>query len=136
VFKKNPTRPDHDHVPTAVFSTPEIGSVGLSEEKALLKGHSIDVYKASFRPLLHTLGGRDVRTLMKLVVDSKTDRVLGCHIFGDHGAEIIQAVAITLKLGATKKDFDATMALHPTAAEELVTMRSPSYSREPGQPKP
>ena len=135
VFKNNPTRPDHEHVPTAVFSTPEIGSVGLSEENALLKGHSIDVYKSSFRPLLHTLGGRDVRTLMKLVVDAKTGRVLGCHIFGDHGAEIIQAVAITLRLGATKKDFDATMALHPTAAEELVTMRSPSYSRAPDQAK-
>ncbi len=130
-FKNNPTRPDHEHVPTAVFSTPEIGSVGLSEEKALLKGHSIDVYKASFRPLLHTLGGREVRTLMKLVVDTNTDRVLGCHIFGDHAAEIIQAVAITLRLGATKKDFDATMALHPTAAEELVTMRTKSYSRSP-----
>jgi glutathione reductase (NADPH) len=131
VFNNNPTRPDHAHVPTAVFSTPEIGSVGLSEEHALLRGHSIDVYKSSFRPLLHTLGGRDVRTLMKLVVDAKTGRVLGCHIFGDHGAEIIQAVAITLRLGATKKDFDDTMALHPTAAEELVTMRSPSYSKVP-----
>ena len=131
VFKNNPTKPDHAHVPTAVFSTPEIGSVGLSEETALLRGHSIDVYKSSFRPLLHTLGGRDVRTLMKLVVDAKTGRVLGCHIFGDHGAEIIQAVAITLRMGATKKDFDATMALHPTAAEELVTMRTKSYSRAP-----
>jgi glutathione reductase (NADPH) len=136
VFKNNPTKPDHAHVPTAVFSTPEIASVGLSEEHALLRGSSIDVYKSSFRPLLHTLGGRDVRTLMKLVVDAKTDRVLGCHIFGDHAAEIIQSVAITLKLGATKTDFDATMALHPTAAEELVTMRTKSYSRAPGEPKP
>jgi glutathione reductase (NADPH) len=136
VFKNNPTKPDHAHVPTAVFSTPEITSVGLSEETALLRGHSLDIYKSSFRPLLHTLGGREIRTLMKLVVDSKTDRVLGCHILGDHAAEIIQIVAITLKLGATKSDFDATMALHPTAAEELVTMRSKSYSRAPGQPKP
>jgi glutathione reductase (NADPH) len=131
VFKNNPTAPDHDHIPSAVFTTPEIGSVGWSEEKALLHGHSIDVYKSSFRPLLHTLGGRDVRTLMKLVVDSETDKVLGCHIFGDHGAEIIQAVAIALKMGATKKDFDSAMALHPTAAEELVTMRTKSYSRSP-----
>jgi glutathione reductase (NADPH) len=131
VFKNNPTAPDHTHVPSAVFTTPEIGTVGLSEEKALLLGHSIDVYKSSFRPLLHTLGGRDVRTLMKLVVDSATDKVLGCHIFGDHGAEIIQAVAIALRVGATKKDFDSTMALHPTAAEELVTMRTKSYSRSP-----
>ena len=130
-FKNNPTKPDHRHVPSAVFTTPEIGSVGLSEEKALLLGHSIDIYKSNFRPLLHTLGGREVRTMMKLVVDAKTDKVLGCHIFGDHGAEIIQAVAIALRMGATKKDFDDTMALHPTAAEELVTMRTKSYSKTP-----
>ena len=131
VFKNNPTRPDHVHVPSAVFSTPEIATVGLSEEKALLKGHSIDVYKSSFRPLLHTLGGREVRTMMKLVVDAATDKVLGCHIFGDHASEIIQIVAVALKMGATKKDFDSTMALHPTAAEELVTMRTKNYSRSP-----
>jgi len=130
-FKNNPTRPDYGHVPSAVFTTPEIGTVGLSEEKALLMGHSIDVYKSSFRPLLHTLGGREVRTMMKLVVDAKTGKVLGCHIFGDHGAEIIQAVAIAVKMGATKRDFDSTMALHPTAAEELVTMRTKSYSKSP-----
>ena len=131
-FKGNPTKPDYLFVPSAVFSTPEIATVGLSEEMALLKGHSIDVYKSSFRPLLHTLGGRDVRTLMKLVVDSKTGKVLGCHIFGDHAAEIIQLAAVALKLGVTKKVLDSTMALHPTAAEELVTMRSRSYSRAPG----
>ena len=130
-FKNNPTKPDHRHVPSAVFTTPEIGSVGLSEEKALLLGFHIDIYKSNFRPLLHTLGGREVRTMMKLVVDAKTDKVLGCHIFGDHGAEIIQAVAIAVKMGATKKDFDDTMALHPTAAEELVTMRTKSYSKSP-----
>ena len=131
VFKNNPTKPDHRHVPSAVFTTPEIGSVGLSEDKALAMGHSVDIYKSNFRPLLHTLGGREVRTTMKLVVDAKTDKVLGCHIFGDHGAEIIQAVAIAIKMGATKKDFDDTMALHPTAAEELVTMRTKSYSKTP-----
>ena len=131
VFKNNPTKPDHRHVPSAVFTTPEIGSVGLSEDKALAMGHSVDIYKSNFRPLLHTLGGREVRTTMKLVVDAKTDKVLGCHIFGDHGAEIIQAVAIAIKMGATKKDFDDTMALHPTAAEELVTMRTKSYSKSP-----
>ena len=131
VFKNNPTKPDHRHVPSAVFTTPEIGSVGLSEDKALAMGHSVDIYKSNFRPLLHTLGGREVRTMMKLVVDAKTDKVLGCHIFGDHGAEIIQAVAIAIKMGATKKDFDDTMALHPTAAEELVTMRTKSYSKSP-----
>jgi glutathione reductase (NADPH) len=131
VFKNNPTKPDHRHVPSAVFTTPEIGSVGLSEDRALAMGHSVDIYKSNFRPLLHTLGGREVRTTMKLVVDAKTGKVLGCHIFGDHGAEIIQAVAIAIKMGATKKDFDDTMALHPTAAEELVTMRTKSYSKTP-----
>ena len=130
-FKNNPTKPDHRHVPSAVFTTPEIGSVGLSEDRALAMGHSVDIYKSNFRPLLHTLGGREVRTTMKLVVDAKTGKVLGCHIFGDHGAEIIQAVAVAVKMGATKKDFDDTMALHPTAAEELVTMRTKSYSKSP-----
>lgn len=131
VFKNNPTRPDHAHVPSAVFTTPEIAVIGHSEEKALGLGHDIDVYQSSFRPLLHTLGGRNVRTLMKLVVDSTTQKVLGCHIFGDHAAEIIQVVAVALRLGATKADFDATIALHPTAAEELVTMRTKSYSKAP-----
>src|ERR1700761_4095738 len=130
-FKDNPTKPDHRHVPSAVFSTPELAGIGLTETKALLLGHSIDVYKSVFRPLLHTLGGRPVRTHMKLIVDSKTDKVLGCHIFGDHAAEVIQVVAVALKMGATKKDFDSTIALHPTAAEELVTMRTKSYSKTP-----
>jgi len=131
VFKDNPAKPDHMHVPSAVFSTPELAGIGLTETKALLQGFSIDVYKSTFKPLLHTLGGRPVRTYMKLIVDSKTDKVLGCHIFGDHGAEIIQVVAVCLKMGATKKDFDSTIALHPTAAEELVTMRTKSYSKTP-----
>jgi glutathione reductase (NADPH) len=130
-FKNNPTKPDHLHVPSAVFTTPELACVGLSEQKALLMGRSIDVYKSTFKPLLHTLGGRPVRTHMKLIVDSKTDKVIGCHIFGDHASEIIQVVAVCLKMGATKQDFDGTMALHPTAAEELVTMRTKSYSRAP-----
>jgi len=130
-FKDNPTKPDHIHVPSAVFTTPELAAIGLTEAKALMQGHAIDVYKSTFRPLLHTLGGRPVRTLMKLIVDSRTDKVLGCHIFGDHASEIIQVVAVCLKMGATKKDFDSTIALHPTAAEELVTMRSKSYSKQP-----
>ncbi|HVV28547.1 MAG TPA: glutathione-disulfide reductase [Rhizomicrobium sp.] len=132
-FKDNPTRPDHVHVPSAVFTTPELAAIGLSEEKALAMGHSIDVYKSTFKPLLHTLGGRPVRTLMKMVVDAKTGRVLGVHIFGDHASEIVQVAAVALKLGATKKDFDSTIALHPTAAEELVTMRSKSYSKGPAE---
>jgi glutathione reductase (NADPH) len=131
-FKDNPTRADHAHVPSAVFTTPELAAVGLTEEAALGLGHPIDVYKSTFRPLLHTLGGRDVRTLMKLIVDAATGRVLGCHIFGDHAAEIIQVVAVALRMGATKADFDRTIALHPTAAEELVTMRTKSYSKTPG----
>lgn len=134
-FRNNPTRPDHSHVPSAVFTTPELAAVGLTETRALGEGHSIDVYKSTFRPLLHTLGGRPVRTLMKLIVDAKTDHVLGCHIFGDHASEIIQVVAVAIKMGATKKDFDGTIALHPTAAEELVTMRTKSYSKTPADLK-
>jgi len=132
-FRDNPTKPDHVHVPSAVFSTPELAGVGLTEHKALASGHSIDVYKSIFRPLLHTLGGRSVRTHIKMIVDSTTGIVLGCHIFGDHASEIVQIVAVALKMGATKSDFDATIALHPTAAEELVTMRTPSYSKSPAE---
>ncbi len=130
-FRNNPVKPDHRHVPSAVFSTPELAGIGLTEIKALQAGHSIDVYKSVFRPLLHTLGGRSVRTHMKMIVDSATSKVLGCHIFGDHASEIIQIVAVALKMGASKSDFDATIALHPTAAEELVTMRTKSYSKTP-----
>lgn len=131
VFEKKQTPVDHELVPTAVFSQPEIATVGLSEEAALQKGHRIDVYLSKFRPLKHTLSGREERSLFKLVVDSDNGRILGCHIFGQDAAEIIQVVAIALKMRATKADFDATMALHPSAAEEIVTMRSKSYSKEP-----
>ena len=131
-FKGNPTKPDYVNVPSAVFTTPELAVVGMSEEKALGLGHSVDIYKSTFRPLLHTLGGRPVRTLMKMVVDAGTHKVLGVHIFGDHAAEIIQVAAVALKMGATKGEFDATVALHPTAAEELVTMRTKAYSKTPG----
>jgi glutathione reductase (NADPH) len=131
VFEKVPTPVDHRLVPTAVFSQPEIGTVGLREDEALSQGHAIDVYKSSFRPLKHTLSGRDERALFKLIVDSKTDRVLGCHIFGPDAAEIVQIVAVAMKMGATKAQFDATVALHPSAAEELVTMRAKSYSKTP-----
>ncbi len=131
VFEKKRTPVDHELVPTAVFSQPEIATVGMSEDAALRKGHRIDVYLSKFRPLKHTLSGREERSLFKLVVDADTGRVLGCHIFGHDAAEIIQVVAIALKMRATKADFDATMALHPSAAEELVTMRAKSYSKEP-----
>ncbi|MEI9995219.1 MAG: glutathione-disulfide reductase [Rhizomicrobium sp.] len=131
-FQGIPTPVDHADIPTAVFTTPEIGTVGMNETKALGLGHSIDVYKSVFRPLKHTLSGREARSTFKLIVDSKTDKVLGCHIFGDHAAEIIQIVAVCLKMGATKAQFDSTIALHPSAAEELVTMRTKSYSKTPG----
>jgi glutathione reductase (NADPH) len=131
VFENDPTPADHSNVPTAVFSQPEIGTVGLSELKALASGFAIDVYKSSFRPLKNTISGREERALFKLIVDAKTDRVLGCHLFGPEAAEIIQMVALALKLGATKAQFDSTIALHPSLAEELVTMRAKSYSKGP-----
>jgi len=131
VFQNAPMRPDHALVATAVFTTPEIGTVGMSEEKALEHGHAIDVYKSSFRPMRNTLAGLGDRVVMKLVVEQKTDKVLGCHIFGPDAAEIVQIVAVALKMGATKAQFDTTVALHPSIAEELVTMRTKSYSKEP-----
>ncbi len=132
-FEGKPTAPDHENIPTAVFTTPEIGVVGRSEMKALGMGHAIDVYKSTFKPLLHTMTGRDEKMMMKLIVDQKTDKVLGCHIFGHGAAEIIQVVGVALKMGATKAQFDSTLALHPSAAEELVTMRAKSYSKSPPQ---
>jgi glutathione reductase (NADPH) len=132
VFGKRPVRVDHATIATAVFCQPEVGTVGLTEAEARAQLHHVDVYKADFRPIKSTMSGRDTRILMKLIVDGTTDRVVGCHIVGDTAAEIIQAVAIAVKLKATKADFDATFALHPTAAEELVTMHTPTarYIRE------
>jgi len=126
VFGKRPVQVDHASIPTAVFSQPEVGTVGLTETEARAQFSHIDIYKATFRPIKATMSGRDTRVLMKLVVDALTDRVLGCHIVGDSAAEITQVVAIAIKMKATKADFDATVALHPTAAEELVTMRTPT----------
>ena len=132
VFGKRPVQVDHATIPTAVFSQPEIGTVGLTEGEARAQFSHVDIYKTDFRPIKSTMSGRDTRILMKLVVDGTTDRVVGCHIVGDTAAEIIQVVAIAVKMKATKADFDATFALHPTAAEELVTMRTPTarYVRE------
>lgn len=130
-FEGKPTAPDHENIATAVFTTPEIGVVGMSEMKALGLGHAIDVYKSNFTPLRHTLTGSKEKMMMKLIIDQKTDKILGCHIFGYAAAEIIQVVGVALKMGATKADFDATIALHPSAAEELVTMRAKSYSKVP-----
>ena len=126
VFGKREVRVDHANIPTAVFSQPEVGTVGLTETEARAQYSHVDIYKATFRPIKATMSGRDTRVLMKLIVDGTTDRVLGCHIVGDAAAEITQAVAIAVKMKATKADFDATIALHPTAAEELVTMRTPT----------
>jgi glutathione reductase (NADPH) len=128
VFGNRKVQVDHATIPTAVFSQPEVGTVGMTEQEARAQFSHVDIYKADFRPIKATMSGRDTRVLMKLVVDATTDRVLGCHIVGDSAAEIIQAVAIAVKMKATKADFDATIALHPTAAEELVTMRTPTAS--------
>ncbi len=131
VFGGKPTAVDHTNVPTAVFSDPEVGAVGLTEAQARVRLARTDVYKAMFKPLKATLSGRDTTVLLKLVVDGHSGRVVGCHVVGEGAAEMAQLAAIAIKMGATKADFDATMALHPTTAEELVTMRSKtaSYAR-------
>ncbi|NEO04472.1 MULTISPECIES: glutathione-disulfide reductase [unclassified Moorena] len=114
----------YENVPTAIFTTPEAATVGLSEAEAREKyGDAVKVYRSRFRAMYYTLPGRDEKTLMKLVVDQNTDKVLGAHMVGDHAAEIIQGIAIALKTGATKANFDATVGIHPSSAEEFVTMR-------------
>jgi glutathione reductase (NADPH) len=125
VFGDKAVRVDHALIPTAVFSTPELGTAGLTEAQARERYPDVVVFKADFRPMKATLSGSPERTLMKLVVDKTTDRVLGVHILGEGAGEMIQCLGIALRMGATKADFDATMAVHPTAAEELVTMRTP-----------
>jgi len=123
LFKGTPTSPDHENVASAVFSQPPIGCVGLTEREARERYGEVDVYKTRFHELKHTLSGRDTETTMKLLVDPKSDRVIGAHMLGAHAAEIIQGIAIALKAGATKAQFDATIGIHPTSAEEFVTMR-------------
>jgi len=124
LFNNRPTKPGYLNVPTAVFSTPNCGTVGLTEQEARQRNIQVDIYRTTFRPLKHTLTGRDERTMMKLVVDAATDRVLGCHMVGPDAGEIIQGLAVALNCGATKAQFDATIGIHPTAAEEFVTMRT------------
>jgi glutathione reductase (NADPH) len=124
VFGGRPVEVDHRLIATAVFSTPEIGTIGLSEEDAR-REHEVTIFKTSFRPMKATLSGSKERTMMKLVVDKQTDRVLGVHILGEAAGEMVQCLGIAIRMGATKRDFDSTMAVHPTAAEELVTMRTP-----------
>ena len=123
VFGGKPTMVNHGLVPTAVFSQPELGTVGMTEAEARVRHKILDIYKTSFRPMKHTLSGRDERMFMKLVVDAETDKVLGCHIAGPDAGEMAQLLGIAITCGATKAQFDATLAVHPTAAEELVTMR-------------
>ncbi|MBX9711348.1 MAG: glutathione-disulfide reductase [Xanthobacteraceae bacterium] len=126
VFGNRRVKVDHTDIPTAVFSLPQVGTVGLTEAEARAQFTHVDIYKTDFRPIKATMSGNPGRVLMKLVVDGATDRILGCHIVGPDAAELTQVVAIAVKLKATKADFDATMALHPTSAEELVTMRTPT----------
>jgi glutathione reductase (NADPH) len=124
LFNDKPTKPNYANVPTAVFSMPPCATVGLTEQQAREQGRLVDIYRTSFRPLKHTLTASDERTMMKLVVEQATDRVLGCHMVGADSGEIIQGMAVALNCGATKAKFDATVGIHPTAAEEFVTMRS------------
>ena len=114
---------DYSNIPTAVFCQPNIGTVGLTEEEAKREFGEIDVYISSFKPMKHTMSGRDERSMMKLVVDKASDRVVGAHMVGPEAGEIIQGIAVAIKVGATKAQFDSTIGIHPTAAEEFVTMR-------------
>ncbi|MFM7204208.1 MAG: glutathione-disulfide reductase [Myxococcota bacterium] len=125
LFGKNSTQVNLEHMPTAVFSQPPLASVGMTEERARKLFSPPEVYHAHFKPMKNTLAGRDERTFMKLVVDKKTQQVLGAHMLGPDAPEIIQALAVALQCGATKAQFDATLAIHPTAAEEFVLMRTP-----------
>jgi glutathione reductase (NADPH) len=125
VFGKKPTAVDHHSVPHAVFSQPPVSVVGLTEAAARLMHGAVDIYRSTFRPLKHTLSGRDEKTMMKLVVDRASQRVVGAHMVGLDAPEIVQTLAIAVKMGATKAQFDQTVAIHPTAAEEFVTLRTP-----------
>ncbi len=132
-YKHNPVSPDHDLIATAVFSQPEIGTVGLSEEDGAKKYDELEIYRAEFRPMKATLSGRSEKTIMKLIVNAADRKVVGVHILGHEAGEMAQLLGITLKAGCTKDDFDRTMAVHPTAAEELVTMYAPSYRIKNGE---
>ena len=124
LYGKKRTTVDYSKIPTAVFTTPEIGTVGLTEQQAKQTHTCVDIYAASFRPMKATLSGRDEKTIMKVIVDGRTDLVLGVHVLGEDAGELAQVLGVALKTGVTKSDFDATMALHPTASEELVTLRT------------
>ncbi|MEP3035993.1 MAG: NADPH-glutathione reductase, partial [Pseudoruegeria sp.] len=125
VFHGRPTKPDHELVASAVFTQPELGTVGMTEEAAA-EQEPIEVYSASFRPMQSLFAGRDNRVLMKLIVSQATRKVLGCHIVAPQAGEMIQLAGVAIKMGATKEDFDRTVAVHPTMSEELVTMKTPT----------
>ncbi len=125
LFKDESGQVDYSNIPTAVFSQPNIGTVGLTEEEARQQYDEVAIYRSSFRPMKHTMSGRNEKTTMKMIVNKKTDRVLGVHMLGADAGEIIQGIAIAMKAGATKAMFDSTVGIHPTAAEEFVTMREP-----------
>jgi glutathione reductase (NADPH) len=124
LFGNVPTPVDHDNVPTAVFSHPNIGTVGLPEHRARERYGEVDIYKTSFRSLKHTMGKSEEKIFMKLVVDAASQKVVGAHMIGPDAGEIIQGIAIAVKMGATKAQFDSTIGIHPTAAEEFVTLRT------------
>ncbi|OIW12634.1 hypothetical protein TanjilG_24567 [Lupinus angustifolius] len=134
LFQDDPTKPDFRAVPSAVFSQPPIGQVGLTEEQAVQQYGDIDIFTANFRPMKATLSGLPDRAFMKLIVSAKTNEVLGLHICGEDAAEIVQGFAVAIKAGLTKSAFDATIGVHPTAAEELVTMRTPTRKIRKSQP--
>jgi glutathione reductase (NADPH) len=123
-FGNKPRKADHRNVPSAVFCQPEMANVGLTEEEARMTLGELRVYSSAFTPMKYTLAGRKQRTFMKLIVEAATDRVVGCHMVGDDAAELIQGLAVAVKAGATKAQFDATVGIHPTAGEEFVTMRT------------
>jgi glutathione reductase (NADPH) len=125
VYRESPRAMDHANVASAVFSQPPVATVGLTEAQARAEVGALDLYRSTFRPLKHTLSGRDEKTMMKLIVARDSQKVVGAHMVGLDAAEIVQGVAIAIKMGATKADFDATVGIHPTAAEEFVTMREP-----------
>ena len=131
LFNNTPSATDHADVPSAVFSQPPIGSVGLTEAEARKRYGDVDIYKSSFRAMKHTLTGRDEQTFMKLIVDRASGRVVGCHMIGAEAGEIIQGIGIAVKCGATKAQFDATIGIHPTTAEEFVTMRDKAPEPKP-----
>ncbi|PYE44736.1 NADPH-glutathione reductase [Rhizobium sp. PP-WC-2G-219] len=132
-YKGNPTSPDHELIATAVFSQPEIGTVGLSEDEAARTLSDVEIYRTEFRPMRATLSGRSEKTIMKLVVNAENRKVVGAHILGPSAGEMAQLLGVSLKAGVTKDDFDRTMAVHPTASEELVTMYAPSYRLRNGE---